>query len=31
MMKQLQKLGPKGMLKGMGGMGGLGRGMFPFR
>ena len=34
MMKQLQKLGPKGMLKsmgGMGGMGGLGKGMFPFR
>jgi len=28
MMKQLQKLGPKGLLKGMGG---LGRGMFPFR
>jgi signal recognition particle subunit SRP54 len=26
-MKQLQKLGPKGLMKGMGG---LGRGMFPF-
>jgi len=29
-MKQLQKLGPKGLMKGMGGMGGLGKGMFPF-
>ena len=28
MMKQLQKLGPKGLLKGMGG---LGKGMMPFR
>ena len=28
MVKQLQKLGPKGLLKGMGG---LGKGMFPFR
>ncbi|HIJ87842.1 MAG TPA: signal recognition particle protein [Desulfuromonadales bacterium] len=31
MMKMLQKLGPKGLLKGMGGLGGLGKGMMPFR
>ena len=31
MMKMMQKLGPKGLLKGMGGMGGLGKGMMPFR
>jgi len=33
MMKQLQKLGPKNLMKGMGGLpglGGLGKGMFPF-
>ncbi len=29
MMKQLQKLGPKGLMKGMGGLGGMGKGMFP--
>jgi len=29
MMKQLQKLGPKGLMKGMGGMAGMGKGMFP--
>ena len=31
MMKMMQKLGPKGLLKGMGGLGGLGKGMMPFR
>jgi len=31
MMKMMQKLGPKGLLKGMGGLGGLGKGMTPFR
>lgn len=31
MMKMMQKLGPKGMLKGMGGLGGGGKGMMPFR
>jgi len=31
MMKMLQKLGPKGLLKGMGGLGGMGKGMMPFR
>ncbi len=37
MMKMMQKLGPKGLLKGMGGMGGMGgsggfgKGMMPFR
>ena len=31
MMKMMQKLGPKGMLKGMGGLGGVGKGMMPFR
>lgn len=31
MMKMMQKLGPKGLLKGMGGVGGLGKGMMPFR
>ncbi len=31
MMKMMQKLGPKGMLKGMGGLGGIGKGMMPFR
>src|ERR1035437_9163971 len=31
MMKMMQKLGPKGLLKGMGGMSGLGKGMMPFR
>jgi signal recognition particle subunit SRP54 len=31
MMKMMQKLGPKGMLKGMGGLGGFGKGMMPFR
>lgn len=33
MMKQLQKLGPKNLMKGMGGLpglGGIGKGMFPF-
>lgn len=33
MMKQLQKLGPKNLMKGLGGlpgMGGIGKGMFPF-
>jgi signal recognition particle subunit SRP54 len=30
MMKQLQKLGPKNLLKGMGNLGGMGKGMFPF-
>jgi signal recognition particle subunit SRP54 len=29
MMKMMQKLGPKGMLKGMGGLGGLSKGMMP--
>jgi len=27
----MQKLGPKGLIKGMGGLGGLGKGMTPFR
>ena len=31
MMKMMQKFGPKGLLKGMGGLGGLGKGMMPFR
>lgn len=31
MMKMMQKLGPKGLLKGMGGLGGLGKGMMPHR
>ena len=31
MMKMMQKLGPKGLLKGMGGLGGMGKGMMPFR
>ncbi len=31
MMKMMQKLGPKGLLKGMGGLGGFGKGMMPFR
>ncbi|MBV5340780.1 MAG: signal recognition particle protein [Deltaproteobacteria bacterium] len=31
MMKMMQKLGPKGLLKGMGGLGGAGKGMMPFR
>jgi signal recognition particle subunit SRP54 len=31
MMKMMQKLGPRGLLKGMGGLGGLGKGMTPFR
>lgn len=31
MMKMMQKLGPKGLFKGMGGLGGLGKGMMPFR
>jgi signal recognition particle subunit SRP54 len=31
MMKMMQKLGPKGLLKGMGGLGGLGKGMRTFR
>jgi signal recognition particle subunit SRP54 len=31
MMKMMHKLGPKGLLKGMGGLGGLGKGMMPFR
>ncbi|MDD2309062.1 MAG: signal recognition particle protein [Desulfuromonadaceae bacterium] len=31
MMKMMQKLGPKGLLKGMGGLGGPGKGMMPFR
>ena len=31
MMKMMQKLGPKGLLKGMGGLGGLGKGTMPFR
>jgi signal recognition particle subunit SRP54 len=33
MIKQLQKLGPKNLMKGMGslpGLGGIGKGMFPF-
>jgi len=29
LMKQLQKMGPKGLMKGMGGLGGMGKGMFP--
>lgn len=31
MMKMMQKMGPKGLLKGMGGLAGMGRGMMPFR
>lgn len=31
MMKMMQKLGPKGLLKGMGGLGGIGKGIMPFR
>ena len=31
MMKMMQKLGQKGLLKGMGGLGGFGKGMMPFR
>ena len=31
MMKMMQKLGPKGLLKSMGGLGGIGKGMMPFR
>ena len=31
MMKMMQKLGPKGLLKGMGGLGGARKGMMPFR
>jgi signal recognition particle subunit SRP54 len=29
MMKMMQKMGPKGLLKGMGGLGGFGKGMMP--